>query len=595
MGIINVLPEQVVNKIAAGEVIERPASVVKELVENALDAEASRITIEIEDGGKKLIRVTDDGKGMAHDDLAVAFHGHATSKLRTDDDLFSVATFGFRGEALTSIGAVAHARIVSRPPGAIEAGEIEMKGGKPGPVKAKGAPEGTTIEAANLFFNVPARRKFLRTDRTEYAHIVEHVSRVALAHPEVAFRLVHNGRETLALPATADRRRRLGDLYGRELAEALLEVDSGDGPVSVTGFVAPPVHCRSNRKMQLTYVNGRFVRHRRLNHAIAAAYEGLLVQGRFPVAVLFVRVDPGEVDVNVHPTKIEVRFSRGDQVHRAVLGAVRQALRSADLTPVFQPPERSGRTGGAEPGGERRTFRMEQSSEWTRGGHTASMPFERRPERPDVTATADREPGGEPTDAPPAEEPDQPRCFQVRNSYIIEERADGIAIIDQHALHERILFETIRDRIGRAKLESQRLLVPAVIELGKADAARLLAEQETLALLGIELAEFGDDSIAVNAVPAVLARQDPEQMVHDLLAELSGDLQSTPVEERKLAMAKIIACKAAVKAGDRLTRSEVQSLLERGRQATGRDTCPHGRPTCIVLPYDDLERRFRRK
>ncbi|MFO7898573.1 MAG: DNA mismatch repair endonuclease MutL, partial [Planctomycetota bacterium] len=312
MGVINVLSGPVVNKIAAGEVIERPASVVKELVENALDAEASRVMIEVEDGGKKLIRVTDDGAGMPKEDLALAFSSHATSKLETDEDLFAVGTFGFRGEALTSIGAVSHARIVSRPRGSVEAGEVEMQGGQPGPVKAKGAPEGTTVEAANLFFNVPARRKFLRTAKTEFAHIIDHVSRIALAHPHVEFRLVHNGRETLALRPTDDRRRRMGDLYGRELADALLEVDSGAGPVAVTGLVAPPVHCRANRKMQLIYVNGRFVRDRRLSHAIAAAYEGLLVHGRFPVAALFVEADPRQVDVNVPPSKIEVRVSRGD-------------------------------------------------------------------------------------------------------------------------------------------------------------------------------------------------------------------------------------------------------------------------------------------
>jgi DNA mismatch repair protein MutL len=592
MGVINVLSIPVVNKIAAGEVIERPASVVKELVENALDAQATFIEVEIEDGGRKLIRVADDGVGMGLDDLALAFESHATSKLETSDDLEHIVTMGFRGEALASIGSVSHAKIVSRPRDSVEGGVVEANGGQPEAPKVQGAPEGTSVEIANLFFNVPARLKFLKRASTEYAHIVDLVSRMALVNPHVTFKLTHNGRETLNVKATDDRRRRLADLYDKELAKVLLEVDSGDGPVRVKGFVAPPIHCRSNSKMQLTYVNGRLVRDRRISHALASAYEGLLTRGRYPVAFLFIEMDPREVDVNVHPTKIEVRFHQGQMVYKTVLNAVREPLRGADLTPVFEAPERPAPpTSGVMPlgGAQGSPFSRPLSPPRVGGGGGVATPFDRPIRRPEAEVIDRRE---ETAGAGP--EPPRRPAHQYANSYIVEERGDGLAIIDQHALHERIIFDAIRRRLETAKLESQRMLIPAVVNLDKAEIAALLAEKDTLAELGIEVSEFGTDALAVNSLPTVLGSSQPEAVLRDFLGELdeSGD---SPVESRKLAMAKMIACKAAVKAGDRLTDSEMASLLEKADLMPERDTCPHGRPTCIFLPFSDLERQFKRK
>ena len=593
MGVINVLPLSVINKIAAGEVIERPASVVKELVENALDAEASLVSIEIEDGGKKLIRVTDDGFGMAPDDVALAFSSHATSKLKTGEDLFFITTLGFRGEALSSIGAVSHARIVSRLRGAVEGAEAEVSGGAPEPARARGAPEGTTVEVANLFFNVPARRKFLRSAGTEFAHIVELVSRVALAHPGVAFKLTHNGREALNLRAARDRRRRLADLYGKELGEALLAVDSGGGPLRVTGYVAPPTQCRSNTKMQLTYVNGRPVRDRRLGHAIASGYEGMLVRGRFPVVFLFVQVDPRQVDVNVHPTKIEVRFHQAQIAYKTVLNAVREALRGADLAPVLGAPEASAPArapGAAVSGAPRRTEPSGLRTPFDRPlrAGAAAAP-------PGVGSGAAGSRAAVSAPAPAASGPAEPICFQVQNAYIVEERPDGLAIIDQHALHERVIFQEIQERLARSPLESQRLLIPPVVEVSKAEAARLLAEREALAELGIELAAFGPDTVAINSLPVVLGGCGPEAVLHDVLAELSSGEAGATVAARKLGMAKLIACKAAVKAGDALTVSEMRSLLKKASRLPESDTCPHGRPACIFFPYAELERQFKRQ
>ncbi len=582
MGVINVLPLSVINKIAAGEVIERPASVIKELVENSLDAQASLISIEVEDGGRKLLRVTDDGFGMAPDDVALAFASHATSKLKTGDDLFFITTMGFRGEALSSIGAVSHARIVSRLRGAAEGAEVELDGGSPAPARAKGAPEGTAVEVADLFFNVPARRKFLRSATTEFAHILDLISRVALANPGIAFRLVHNGREVLNLRPADDRRRRLGDLYGREMAEAMLAVDSGSGPVRVTGFAAPPVHCRASRKMQLTYVNGRFIRDRGLSHAIASAYEGMLIRGRFPVSFLFLHVDPREVDVNVHPTKIEVRFHQGQIIYKTVLGAIREALRGADLTPVFEPTRYEPQAAPMPWPEQQRPLPSKPAS---------PPPFERpplrEPEQVARTAAAPVEPAT----------PERPGrvCFQIADAYIVEERETGIAIFDQHALHECVIFNEIQRRLGRARLESQRRLIPAVVNLSRSEVALLVAERESLAAVGIDLSEFGPDSVGVHALPAVLGSAAPESVVHGILAELTGDVRESPVEAKKLAMAKLIACHAAIKAGERLTQSEMRSLLDRAGAIAERDTCPHGRPVCIFLPFADLERQFKRQ
>ena len=603
MGVINVLPQAVINKIAAGEVIERPASVVKELVENSLDAQPTSVTVEIEDGGKKLIRVIDDGFGMAPDDVALAVGSHATSKLKSGDDLSFIGTLGFRGEALSSIGAVAHARIISRLRGAVEGAEVGVDGGAPEPARAKGAPEGTTVEVADLFFNVPARRKFLKSASTEFAHIVDFVSRIALANPGVAFKLIHNGRETLNVHAASDRRRRLGDLYGKELAAGMLEVDSGGGPVSVTGFAAPPAYCRANAKMQFTFVNGRYVRDRSITHAISSAYEGLLTRGRYPVAFLFVQIDPREVDVNVHPTKIEVRFHQGQVVYKTVLNAVREALHGADLTPVFD-------GAAAAPGISSAWVERKTQSELPLSAGSGPLldrlrpsatPFDRARKAPQPSPSEFVRPtdrpadGGAPAPQPAEAGPGQRTFFQVANAYICEERPNGLAVIDQHALHERIIFNEIRDRLDKAPLESQRMLIPPVVNLSRAEAALLLAERETLASLGVELSEFGHDAVAVNALPAVLGQCGAESVLHDFLAELGGEKKDTPVEAKRLAAAKMIACKAAVKAGDRLTHSEMRSLLEKAQGIEERDTCPHGRPVCIFFPFADLERQFQRR
>lgn len=599
MGVINVLSTTVINKIAAGEVIERPASVVKELVENSLDAGSSSVTIELEDGGRKLIRVIDNGDGMSPDDLELAFHSHATSKLKSGEDLFSIQTLGFRGEALASIGSISHARIISRLRDSVEGGEVDINGGVQEPLRAKGAPTGTTVEVGDLFFNTPARRKFLRSAATELAHTVDLVTRIALAKPNVHFRLINNGRENLDTHACEDPRHRIADLFGKEMAEPLIVVDSGDGPIRITGYAAPPTACRGNSKLQMTYVNGRFVRDRGISHAIAAAYEGLLMQGRYPVIFLFLEMDPGIVDVNVHPTKIEVRFQDGQMVYKTVLNAVSDALKQADLTPRFSP--RYGafnlRTTAVLPSQRQGDLHIDahpERQQWPEPFTAIDSATPTTAHRPMQSEVFNRDETVRPT-APHNERADErpPKLFQIQNSYILDERSDGIAIVDQHALHERIIFNEIMARLERAPLESQRLLIPSVIHLSKPDLALALSEKETLAQLGIEIAEFGPDAVAVSTLPLLIRPDQADSLLNEFLSELRAG--TAPASQRRLSAAKLVACKAAVKAGDRLTDSEMKSLLQKSAAISESETCPHGRPTCIFLPFSDLEKQFGRK
>jgi len=588
VGVIQELPELVASKIAAGEVIERPASVVKELVENAIDASATRVEIQLEQGGRKLIRVTDDGVGMDEADVGMCFRSHTTSKLRTSQDLFFITTLGFRGEALRSIGSVARVRLVSRPRGSASATEIEAAGGKLGEPKAAGAPEGTTVEVRNLFFNTPARQKFLRTPKTELGHVMDVVTRMALPHEQIHFIASNDGRTLLNVPASGERRARLTAFFGHELAGALLPVEGGEGPLRVEGFVAPPAHARSSTAMQFIFLNRRYVRDRALSRAIREAFEGLLVPGRYPVLFLFLQIDPREVDFNVHPTKIEVRFRQARRVYALVLEALRSALGAADLAPPLRPSEpvpaswdqvrRSVATAAGQP----------------QGPPPPGLPFAEPPDHLEEARTTPRSVSRAPDPFAVAGAP--PPFFQVHNAYIIEETAEGFRATDQHALHERVLYEELLARSAEATVESQRLLMPEVVQLSAQEAAVASAVLEPLRALGVKAEEFGEKTLAVHAVPRLLGDVNVGQLIHDLLAELANEETPSTIEEQRKRLVRALACKAAVKAGDRLQPSEIEALLAR-RQALGSkaETCPHGRPVSLLFSLADIERQFKRK
>jgi len=568
MGVIRVLPADVVNKIAAGEVIERPASVVKELVENALDAGATRVAVEVEEGGRRLVRVTDDGCGLAREDLAPAFAPHATSKLATADDLFRVRTFGFRGEALASIGAVARVRLASRARGTPEGAEITMEGGAAGEARPAAHPEGTSVEVRNLFYAIPARRKFLRSPDVELEHVEEAIDRFALAHPKVRFELSNEGAQRRLLPAAKDVRERIGALFDRELMESLVEASCDLPPLAFRAYVAPPKFARLTLRGQFVYLSGRFIRDRVLTRAINESYREMLPHGRFAVAFVFLDVGPGEVDVNVHPTKIEVRFRSVWKLHDLLLGTLRSRLLATELAPRIAPVAEEAAPTAAH---------REIVEFFTRDGGPAPAAVEAAPP---LVATGRR-------------------VFQLHDRYIVEEVEDGIRIIDQHALHERALLEELRRQYRSSDMPRQRLLLPSVLEVGDADRVRLDEHRELLQSLGVELDDFGPSSVAVRAVPALVSEADPATLVRDFLEMVREHGESEAKEGHPVPIfdhaLEFLACRAAVKFGRRLGAEEIERLLADARDLDYSATCAHGRPTAIQLTLDDLERFFKRK
>lgn len=586
MGNIKVLPLSLVNKIAAGEVIERPASVVKELVENSLDSGADYIQIEIENGGRDLILVRDNGCGMDPDDVKLAFVSHATSKLTDFDQLFDIRTMGFRGEALASIAAVAQVRLTSRPRGAIEGCEASIEGGAKAGFTRTGAPEGTSIEVRNLFFNVPARRKFLKSRATEMSYISDIVTRMAAVHPEVAFHLSHGGRKVVSAPSVRSRRDRLADLFGSELAQDLLEAVEDDRGVKAQVIIAAPFHTRADTRMQLIFVNGRPLRDRVIARAVQDSFAGYIPPRRQPIAFVFVTVDPAEVDVNIHPAKAEVKFKSPAFVHSMVKAAIAGALRSSPrLRQEPAPVHRDHAEDIREAIGD--FLQTTRGSQKERGRHQQqdfSPLFREREER---HAHRDARRGL------PDELPDG-KILQVHNSYIVIETPDGVTLIDQHALHERVLFDEIRARFQSRTIESQRLLFPVTVEIAPRESAALEEVLSTLQLLGFVIEPFGEGTVVVHSAPRVVESTDVGECVHAVLEDYL-DERRPDIGEYALKAMQTLACKGAVKAGQPLSYDEIASLLEAARGLESPDTCPHGRPSTIFLSLIELERRFKRR
>jgi DNA mismatch repair protein MutL len=570
---IRKLPREVVDRIAAGEVVERPASVVKELIENSLDAGATRIDVEIRGGGADGIFVKDDGVGMSAEDLALAFESHATSKLTDVGDLDHVASFGFRGEALASTGAVADCRILTRERDAADAHEIESRGGATTEVRVAAAPKGTLVEVRQLFKYVPARRKFLRAPSTEGGHVASVVQTAALAHPDVGFSLTRDGATVFHVGPGDDRRARIALFFGKKLFDALLPVAARDGATSVEGFVARPDAAKPTAAWQYFFLNGRPIRDRMLLHALRHGYEGLLTRDQYPVAFLFLLMDPAEVDVNVHPAKTEVRFRDGDRVHRLVERAARDALVAANLSPTIALRESTTSESAARLEGVREALTDFLAA--PRGAESIHRSSPHAPP-PDVAAV-------------PAV-----RYLQVRDTFLVFETDDGIAVVDQHALHERILLEEWKARIAAGTLEVQRMLVPLVVEMPSADVDLLLGEADALARAGVAVERFGPTSVAVQSMPTLLARRDPSRLLGGVVERLRegggaggrGALLETLLHS--------MACRSAIMAGDRITETQAAELLRRGDLIDSRQGCAHGRPTALRIPFSDLERRFRR-
>lgn len=698
MPTIRQLPQSVINKIAAGEVIERPASVVKELLENSVDAGATRVDVSLEQGGLELIRIADNGCGIEPEQLSLAVASHATSKIQDADDLFRVKTLGFRGEALASIAEISQLRIRSRTAAATAGAELEVYGGQASEIAPCGCPVGTIMEVRNLFFNTPVRRKFMRSSPTEFGHCSETFTRLALAYPTVHFTLRHNERVVYDLPPTEGWRDRITTFFGAELGNDLIWVESAEDVAKVSGYVAAPTHNRANNRLQYLFLNGRFIRDRSLQHALSEAYRGLLLTGRYPIAFLRLELQPDAVDVNVHPTKMEVRFEDSGRIYSQLLGALRSKFLSTDLTAKVAAPTAD------ETGLDRETLdrHRREVADWARGSGPSSAsttpassnatsgtstelpsapaaypsgtsasgdrtsvgmpaessfdlqstpearqarfsfqpqpawrpvaefrPFGERSAIPPLESatTADRVPlsanAAYPTDvatdaaaltanpatlpsaatsaepsldarSPKTTERGSSRGLQVHNRYIVTETEAGLEVIDQHALHERILYEQIRERVLAGRLEKQRLLVPEPVRLTAPEIAAVLDSQETLRQLGIEVEPFGGDTVLVSSYPAMLSGLGPQAILRQAIELLMGQGKGPDRRDLLDELLHMISCKAAVKAGDRLAAGEIDALLEQRHMFRDTHHCPHGRPTALVFTREELDRRFLR-
>ncbi|MBI4314869.1 MAG: DNA mismatch repair endonuclease MutL [Chloroflexi bacterium] len=615
---IRLLSEDVASQIAAGEVVERPASVVKELLENALDAGARTLNIDVEGAGRALIRVSDDGSGIPAAELALAFARHATSKITSADDLFSVSTLGFRGEALASIASVSRTSLVSRAVGEADGAQLKLEAGAAISRGLIGAPRGTVVTVENLFFNVPARLKFLKSEVSERGHILTLVTRYALAYPTVRIRLNFDNRTAFQSSGNGDLRETLIAVYGVEIARQLLEVNPAADPaatpelpvpldahdadpwppalherplrpapaITVTGYISTPSLNRSNRKEIALFVNGRWVQDIRLSAAVIQAYHTMLMVGRYPIVLLMLGVPPADVDVNVHPTKAEVRFRKPDQAFSAVERAVRRTLLTSAAVPHFEPAHWSSQPG---------TFSAPPIfTDLPPHFDAASVPPVAAPPQSGIEPNAT---SPQPPDQPPLPTANMPLLRvigQIGAAYIGAEGPDGLYLVDQHAAHERVLYEALSLQRAAAQVVSQALLDPVAVEV-PADAAYLLQTQiDTLNALGFSIEPFGSNTFLVRSLPAVLGPIDPARAVRVVVEDFEEDETALAAEVEARLIARV--CKrAAVKAGQVLSPAEQSELVRRLEACHSPRTCPHGRPTMIHLSVDALEKQFGRR
>ena len=665
MSKIRVLSDHVANQIAAGEVVERPASVAKELVENSIDAGARRVELDVEAGGRRLLRVSDDGEGMTRDDAVLAFERHATSKINSVEDLERVSTLGFRGEALASIASVARVELVTQQEGETEGTRVLVEGGRMRDVAPAARPKGTTVSVRDLFFNVPARRKFLRSEATESFHLTNLVTHYALAHPEISFGLTNNGREVLRAAPAESLRERAYQIFGGEFIESLLAVAGGhEGLGRVSGFVSAPRARRTTRDAQYLFVNGRYVRDRLVARALTEGYRSVLPHGVYPSALLFLEVPPEEVDVNVHPAKTEVRFRRASAVAEAVRESVRAALYAggylrddasfavdvngnefaADGFSEVETPTSSGvepapvssflsdAASGARPGAaagpaarqesiefgwtpapEESPLRLEASDERQRPSASAkdesAAVLQREDDRPHHSrqeAKEERPAGGvalPPLNsaakivrevAPAQLTPDIRPLGQLEESYILATDAEGLLLIDQHAAHERVLFDKYRRLEEARRPESQTLLVPETFDLSPAQAAAFDELSEELEGIGFSLTRLSGRTVAVRAVPADLAPAEARNLLAEILDTVDAEKRGRARETLREEVAASLACHAAIKVNMPLTHEKMRWLIDRLLLTSSPTTCPHGRPAILRLTRRDIERGFHR-
>jgi DNA mismatch repair protein MutL len=602
---IHLLPDLLISQIAAGEVVDRPASVLKELLENALDAGSSAIQIQLEEGGVKLIRVSDDGRGIARDELALALLRHATSKISSLDDLERVATLGFRGEALASVAAVARVTLTSR-----AAGEKGVQshawrlGAETGATHEPAAlTTGSVVEVRDLYYNTPARRKFLKTEQTEFAHCSEALKRIALAYPAIAFTLSHNGRVSLHL-SRGDARARAGAILGEEFIAQSRPLDAHAGPLRVAGYCALPAYSRARSDGQYCYVNGRFVRDKLLSHALREAYQDQLHGSRYPAYCLFLEIDPSTVDVNVHPQKTEVRFRDARAVHQFVFHAVQRLLAGPLATqplaadPLLarpgpgQEPERSsvGAPGDASPDFTR-PFSGQGSLHVSEAASNAYLTFVQAAQTPATTSASASSQHSSDAGQPP---PLGYALAQLHGVYILAQNAQGLVVVDMHAAHERILYEKLKQALDEQQLTTQALLIPALFFAEPVEVATAEEHAEALQKIGFDLAPVGPRQLAVKSIPALLLAADPAALARALLSELREHGVTQLLTARRNEFLASMACQGAVRARRLLSVTEMNALLRQMEETERSGHCNHGRPTWTQFRMADLDRHFLR-
>jgi DNA mismatch repair protein MutL len=608
---IRPLPPLLVNQIAAGEVIERPASVVKELVENSLDAGATELVVELEQAGIKRVSVRDNGNGIAREDLALAVSRHATSKIASLEDLAGVASLGFRGEALPSIASVARVELISRQTGAERAWQLSAdgsdSGGEPQPAAH---PVGTTVDVRDLFYRVPARRKFLRTERTELGHVEQLLRRLALARPDVAFSVRHNGRTLLDLRAASAStpRSRLHALLGESFVENALEVEAQASGLRLTGWVARPAFSRSQSDLQFFFVNGRAVRDKLVAHAVRQAFHDVLHHGRHPAYVLTLEVDPRQVDVNVHPAKHEVRFREGRQVHDFLFRSLHRRLAGGGLdgslavgaahaealAPVLEGGAQHRRDDVALPRQAGFSLRVGDG----RGAYAAALAWQRPEDGSTMPADGGHgvggEAGGEASDGSASPPPLGYAIGQLNGVYVLSQASDGLIVVDMHAAHERIGYERLKAGWTEGRVQQQPLLVPIVVSVSAGEADLADAHRSLLESLGVLVDRQGPERLVLRGIPAILSGADPERLLRDVLADLAAGGSSERIRDEINRVLSTMACHGAVRANRRLTLPEMDALLRAMERTERADQCNHGRPTWIKLTQDALDRLFLR-
>lgn len=578
MSIIKVLSENLVNQIAAGEVVERPASVVKELVENSIDAGADKITIEVKDAGKTLIRISDNGKGMTKEDLKLAIQRHATSKIVDESDLWKISTMGFRGEALASIASVSKMNIRSKIENDIAGNEITVEASNVIAENETGMSKGTQIEVENLFYNTPARQNYLKKDSTEFSHISSTLNTIALANPSIAFKLIHNDKTVFDLPRVTDLISRISDVFGKSTADAMLPIFYGGSEFQLDGFIGKPLLSRSTTHHQYVFVNGRPIQHYLLANRIKAAYHSMLMEDKKPVFLLNINIDPALIDVNVHPRKLEIRFEDQQTIVRIIYSAVKTALDKANLIP-------KGFT-------ESRNYMSDSFPKKEAKAFSFDIPKNTVPQAIDFTKNIMQ--GRAPMNL---EEniPSIKSITQIANSYIVAEDESGLVLIDQHAAHERVRYEELMNQFENQEKSVQPLLVSQEMELSTDEIDLINENKEIFEKLGFEIEEFGGKTFVINAVPTCLSGEDLDPVIKGVLDDIKNHKSPSNMQGRIEEILTYMSCRSAIKFGQTLSLEEMQALIDQMQELKRPFTCPHGRPTMISLTLSELEKMFGRK